>query len=122
MRPIIGCHCETCRRTSGHYWAATRGYRKDLRLLEDRGLKWFASSDVARRGFCQECGSSLLYEEYGSPEVSISGGVIDPPTGMSLAEHIGTAEASDYYGVHDPVPRHAECRISDRWRLPPLES
>ena len=56
MRPVVCCHCDMCRKTSGHYVAATATRTKDFELLEDRGLKWYRSSPIARRAFCRECG------------------------------------------------------------------
>lgn len=121
VRPVIGCHCETCRKTSGHYWAATQTYWDDLRLAEDRGLKWFMSSGFARRGFCTECGSSLFYRRNDAGRVSIAAGSLDSPTGLSLVEHICTAEASDYYAIDAALSQHTGNHISEQWLLPPRD-
>lgn len=119
-RPVIACHCNTCRRTSGHYWASTQVYDRDLTLLTDAGLKWFRSSDFARRGFCAECGSSLFFQPDGSGRTSISAGVIDAPTGLRLVAHIGTAEAGDYYDIEAGPEQSPGMEVNERWRLPPL--
>lgn len=119
MRPVIACHCETCRKTSGHYWAATQTYGDNLHLTEDRGLKWFKSSTFARRGFCSECGSSLFYRQDDVDLVSISAGAIEAPTGLSLVEHICTAEANDYYTIDAALSRHTGYQVSQCWLLPP---
>lgn len=118
MRPVIACHCGTCRRTSGHYWAATQVYDDDFKLVEDRGLKWFDSSDSARRGFCGECGSSLFFKRHGSGRISIAGGALDSPTGLRQAEHICTSEAGDYYPIDDTLPGQSDNQVSDRFQLP----
>ena len=101
LRPVIGCHCETCRRTSGHYVAATQAEWAALRFRAERGLAWYASSDFARRGFCRECGSSLFYRRNDAPKVSIMAGSLDAPTGLALSHHIFTAEAGDYYELDE---------------------
>lgn len=119
VRPVIACHCETCRRTSGHYWAATETYCDDLHLIEERGLKWFRSSSFAQRGFCAECGSSLFYRRDGVERISISAGAIDAPTGLALTEHICMNEASDYYTANPTISQRSDCQISQRWLLPP---
>lgn len=118
MRPVIACHCGTCRRTSGHYWAATQAFDANFNLIEDRGLKWFDSSELARRGFCGECGSSLFFKRHGTDRISIAGGTLDPPTGLREAEHIYTAEAGDYYRIDDTLSSHADGQVSDRFQLP----
>jgi len=118
LRPVIACHCGTCRRTSGHYWAATQCHRRNLALIEDRGLKWFDSSDFARRGFCAECGASLFFERHDSGRISIAAGALDAPTHLQVVEHICTAEAGDYYDLEAAAPQQAGNEISERWLLP----
>lgn len=119
LRAVVGCHCETCRRTSGHYWAATQAYLDNLYMTKERGLKTFASSNFAKRGFCGECGSSLFYLRHGSDRVSIAAGCLDAPTGLRLVEEICTAEAGDYYTLRDDVELRAENEVSERSALPP---
>lgn len=118
MRGVIACHCETCRRTSGHYWAATEAYRRDLRLIADDTLTWFASSDSAQRGFCAACGSSLFYRRNQSDCISIAAGALDLPTGLRCVEDICTSEAGDYYGLDGERSQQAGNVISPAWRFP----
>lgn len=119
MRPVIACHCGTCRRTSGHYWASTQVYDKNFKLLEDRGLKWFESSDFAHRGFCSECGSSLFFKLNDTNRISIAGGALDLPTGLEAVEQICTEEAGDYYALDDTLPGHSGDHVSEQYQLPP---
>ncbi len=108
LRPSVACHCEQCRRTSGHYVSATACRQRDLTFDEDRGLAWYRSSDFAERGFCRECGSSLFYRRTNvTPEeqrISIMSGTLDTPTGLSTAGHIFCAAKSDYYEIADDTP------------------
>ena len=83
--PIIGnasdagaCHCSQCRRTSGHFAASTAVSPDRLRLVEERGLRWYRSSPEARRGFCGECGASLFWEPNARDYVAIAAGTLDP--------------------------------------------
>ena len=57
---VVVCHCGQCRKTHGDRAGYTIAKKEDLTLTEERGLKWFRSSEGARRGFCQECGASLF--------------------------------------------------------------
>ncbi len=86
-----------CRKTSGNYCAATAIRNEDLELLEDRGLKWYRSSEIARRGFCQECGSNLFWAADGEDQTSIMAGTLDPPTGLHTTIHIHVESKSDYH-------------------------
>ena len=104
-REVIACHCSQCRRTSGHFWAATSVASDDLVLTHDAGLTWFRSSDVARRGFCSLCGSSLFYEMDGEGRVSIGAGTLDGQTGLTTGRHIFAADKGDYYEIGDGLPQ-----------------
>jgi hypothetical protein len=104
LRPIIACHCEQCRRTSGHFVTATACRREHFTLLAQDGLQWFSAVPGFRRGFCNRCGSSLFFEEVGGVRVSIAAGSLDAPQGLHIAAHIFTAEAGDYYALEPDVP------------------
>ena len=97
LRDIIACHCTQCRRTSGHFVAATACRRQAFALVKAETLKWYVAVPGYRRGFCGECGSSLFFEELGGERVSIAAGSLDEPQGLKIAAHIFAAEAGDYY-------------------------
>jgi len=108
LRPVVACHCEMCRRTSGHHVAATAVRREGFVLLEDRGLRWFASSESARRGFCQVCGSNLFWAPNDGSRVSIMAGTLDKPTGLAIVAHIFAGDAGDYYRIADGLPQRTD--------------
>ena len=101
MRKVVYCHCEQCRKTSGHFVAATAVQSEDLQIRDDAGLEWYQSSDIADRGFCKRCGSSLFWRPTHGEYVAVMAGAIDTPTGLTSREHIYTADASDYYDITD---------------------
>jgi len=105
LRPVVACHCRQCQKTSGHFVAATRAHRDNLRLLADDDLSWYRSSKHAERGFCRVCGSSLFWRRDGDDGVSIMAGSLERPTGLRLVEHIFTESAGDYYAIDDGLPR-----------------
>ena len=69
LRDVVFCHCSQCRKTSGHYWAATQVSKGNLNLIKATSLSWYDSSDNARRGFCSLCGSSMFYERKGIDKI-----------------------------------------------------
>ena len=101
LRDVWNCHCGQCRRTHGNVAAYTSAARADLVLTEDRGLKWYRSSEVARRGFCRNCGASLFWERLGGDRVAVAAGGIDPPSGLKTIRHIFVADKGDYYEIAD---------------------
>ena len=103
LRDVVFCHCTRCRRTHGHFAAYTACRADDLDLLEARGLRWY-TQEGRRRGFCCECGASLLWQRDGAETISIAAGTLDAPTGLRPSRHIFTADAGDYYEITDSLP------------------
>jgi hypothetical protein len=103
---VLNCHCGQCRRTHGHIAAYTTAAKSDFSLLEERGLKWYASSDLARRGFCGECGSSLFWDSLAGEGIGIAAGTLDGPTGLKTVVEIFVADQSDYYQLNPALPHY----------------
>ena len=80
LRPIMYCHCEQCRRTSGHFVAATACKPSQISFDADVGLEWYRSSPEAKRGFCKSCGSNLFWAPEHHPYWSVFAGALDRPT------------------------------------------
>ena len=108
LRDVVFCHCSQCRKTSGHYWAATQVSKGNLNLIKATSLSWYDSSDNARRGFCSLCGSSMFYERKGIDKISVSAGSLEIPTSLDRMRHIYVASKGDYYGISDDLPQFEE--------------
>lgn len=104
LRGVVNCHCGQCRRVHGHHGAYSAVARERLTVTEDRGLKWYASSETARRAFCAECGSTLFWEPRQHDYTAIAAGSLDQPTGLETIAHIYCADAADYYRFDDGLP------------------
>ena len=106
LRPVIYCHCEQCRRTSGHHVAATACRTDALDVSGDGSLTWYRSSQAAERGFCGRCGANLFYRPVSREYVSIMAGTLDQATGLVAGAHIFVDSKSDYYTIGDGLPQH----------------
>ncbi|MFT7547991.1 MAG: hypothetical protein ACI9VI_001832, partial [Candidatus Azotimanducaceae bacterium] len=95
LRPIIYCHCDQCRRSSGHYVAASACHPDKLSLLKETSLVWFRSSEKAQRGFCASCGSNLFWKSDAEDSISIMAGALDRPIDLKAEKHIFTPEVWD---------------------------
>nr|WP_284732139.1 GFA family protein [Sphingobium nicotianae] len=74
------CHCRMCQKAVGNFFAALVGAPND-RLVWTRGEPAiFASSDLADRGFCAQCGTPLFYRGKGSPRTGLTIGSLDDPS------------------------------------------
>lgn len=107
---VINCHCSNCHRIHGHIAAYASSKRKDLKLIEQRGLKWYRSvkdeTPDVYRGFCKECGASLFWDARGDVYIYISAGTLDQPTGLKTIGHIWLNQAGDYYEHTDDFEKY----------------
>lgn len=101
LRKVVGCHCTMCRKTTGHFMAATAAKHANFRLTRSDGLAWYQSSPTARRGFCRICGSTLFWQGDGRDHIAIAAGTLDGPTGLTIEGHIFCADKGDYYELTD---------------------
>ena len=99
LRSVVACHCTQCRKSSGHFWAATSVPLDHFHLIREDGLRWYQSSAFARRGFCETCGASLFWMKEGEGRISVAAGALDGPTGLTIESHWHLGDAGDYYSV-----------------------
>ncbi len=90
------CHCSMCRRMHGAGYVTWAGFKSDhftvIRGIEH--LKWYGSSSGARRGFCDTCGSSMLFESERWPnETHVALGCMDGPIDRQ-------PEANSFFDAH----------------------
>jgi len=102
LRPVVACHCVQCRKSSGHFVAATSAPRGSVTVTGE--VSWYHASDTARRGFCGTCGSSLFWDGPGT-HLSIHAGTLNGATGLRLIGHIYCADKGDYYEIGDGLPQ-----------------
>jgi hypothetical protein len=101
LRDVVVCHCGQCRRQHGAPPSYTAAAWADVTVNGGKDLKWFQSSQDARRGFCRHCGTSLFWEPMGSGRVSIAAGCLDKPTDLRTVRHIFVADKGDFYEIKD---------------------
>lgn len=109
LPPAEACHCTRCRKWSGHVGVSVEVPRTALTIRGNEHLKWFHSSDKARRGFCDNCGTSLFFDPLDKQKhdwIGILMGAFDSPTKTKLAFHIFVAEKGDYYEITDGLPQN----------------
>jgi hypothetical protein len=86
------CHCRMCQKASGGFYGP---------FVTANGLRWtrgapkyFQSSNVARRGFCGDCGTPLSFEGEGFSELMI--GAFDHPETIVPAIAVGLESKIPY--------------------------
>jgi hypothetical protein len=76
------CHCRMCQKASGGPFMAF--VRFPVRHVAwSRPPAVFASSTIAERGFCRDCGTPLSYRRIASDYVSVTLQSLDDPTSVT---------------------------------------
>jgi hypothetical protein len=71
------CHCRMCQKAFGAFYAPLVSVRHATLVWTRGEPKRFQSSNVAKRGFCAECGTPLTYE---APDgIALAIGAFDEP-------------------------------------------
>ena len=105
LRNIVNCHCSMCQKLHGNFGPHSKARKIDIKFTNNDGLAWFKTSDVARRGFCRKCGSSLFWEPFDLDATGIIAGSLDGPTGLTTMGHIFVGEKPDFYEITDDYPQ-----------------
>jgi len=105
LRDVINCHCYQCMRSHGNFGAYTNCSEKNIVFINKGTLKWYHSSDLAKRGFCSRCGASIFYKLKESKSISISAGMFSNPTKLKTYSNIFTKGKLDYYKLDLRLPK-----------------
>lgn len=82
------CHCRMCQKASGNVSLAFKNLQKsDVRWEGEPD--YYASSPIALRGYCRECGTSLSFEYHDSPAMDLTVAAFDRPGYFRPTSHFG---------------------------------
>ena len=112
------CHCRMCQLAFGN----TRAAFLNLRKSEVRWLSapaYYASSKIARRGFCSHCGTPLAFEYLDSERMDLAAGSLDDPSLLKPTTHFAIESRIAAWHAEDGLPGErldTNERINQRWR------
>ena len=113
------CHCRMCQLAFGNTRAAFFNLRKDQVRWLSAPPAYYASSKIARRGFCGRCGTPLSFEFLDGENMDLSVGSLDEPGQLRPTEHFGVETRIAAWHVDDGLPGSRlddNARIVQRWR------
>ena len=100
------CHCRMCQKATGGIFAA-------LAMIKKADLAWtkgepafYASSNVATRGFCRDCGTPLTFAYNDKDRIEVTTGSLDDPWSVGLVEHFGVESKMPWLKLADGLPEH----------------
>ena len=98
------CHCRMCQRAVGGPFAALAGVPRDAIAFTRGEPKFYASSSVARRGFCADCGTPLTFGYDTVNRISITIGSLDHPEDCPIVRHYGVESKMPWLKLCDGLP------------------
>ncbi len=101
------CHCRLCQQAIGAAFNA-----RVLVQLEGLTISgpvgWHHSSDVLRRGFCTQCGTTMFSERAEKKIIGLTMGSLDEPDRFVPTDHIWTSSKQSWLPLADDVPHYSE--------------
>ena len=97
------CHCRMCQLAFGNTRAAFVNLAKDeVRWLREPA--YYASSRIARRGFCARCGSPVSFEYLDSKRMDLAVGGFDDPSLLRPTLHFAIETRLAGWHAEDDLP------------------
>ena len=104
----LHCHCESCRRATSSPMTTWISVPRSAFVLVKGAPRHFHSSPGVKRGFCENCGSPLTYENDRIPdEVHLYAASLSDPSSVVPGRHVFVSEQLPWFEVLDELPRYA---------------
>jgi hypothetical protein len=104
---VRACHCRACQKaTGGPFYARVLVPKADVTISGP--VRWFASSQDVRRGFCPQCGATMFSERLSIGAIGLTMGTLDEPARFQPAEHIWVSAKQPWIFLQDGLPQHPE--------------
>jgi hypothetical protein len=111
------CHCRMCQRASGNVFLAFKNV-KQADVAWEREPDYYASSPIARRGFCAACGTPLTFEFPDNQNMDLTVGSFDSPGRFQPRQHYGVESLHPQWLDTKDLPRYRtdeNRNVVDRW-------
>lgn len=96
-----------CQRAVGGPFAALGAVPRTAFSWTRGEPNFYASSNVARRGFCTACGTPLCFEYLDSTHINITLCSLDEPAAVTPERHFGIESQQPWLHLADDWPREA---------------
>ncbi len=113
------CHCRMCQLAVGNTRAAFINLRKDQVTWTGAAPAYYASSKIARRGFCSQCGTPLSFEFFDSDNMDLTVGSFDDPAAITPTMHFAVESRVAAWHAEDGLRERRLDefqKITDRWK------
>ena len=100
------CHCQICQKASGGIFSTYVNLKSDQVSWLSNKPTFYKSSEYARRGFCDICGTSICYESIVSNKIDICVGSIDDKNEIQLMGHNRIESRLKNFSYEDDLPKY----------------
>ena len=98
------CHCRMCQRAVGNLFAALAQVRTSEIAWTRGEPTYFASSNLARRGYCRDCGTPLTFGDMAGDKIEVTTGSLDDPGAFPMTEHFGVESRIGWVHLNPGLP------------------
>lgn len=98
------CHCRMCQRALGNTFGTWAAFNVDGYSQVGKEPRWHRSSDIAKRCFCEECGSPIAYLPDGSETIYVWLGTLDDAYAFEPQQHLHVESRIPWADQHSELP------------------
>jgi len=117
------CHCRMCQKAVGGPFAVICPVLKAAFRVTRGAFAWFKSSDLARRGFCRDCGTPMIFDYPDYPDIGILVGAFDNPAAVPPVVQYGIESRLPWFQHLPELPGdHPTYAVDPNGYLPRIRS
>ncbi|REJ73238.1 MAG: GFA family protein [Acidobacteria bacterium] len=113
------CHCRMCQKAAGNYFMPLANAQKREFVVVRGEISWFQSSEPVRRGFCEACGTPLIFDREAAPHLNVTLGSLDDPAAVRPTRQYGLESRLPWLSELDTLPgettEDADFAASEHW-------
>lgn len=122
-RNVHVCHCRMCQKAVGGPFAVICPVLKTEFRVTRGEIAWFGSSAVARRGFCSDCGTPLIFDYPDYPDIGVLAGSFDQPDRVPPVVQYGIeSRVHWWHGIEDLPGDQPTYAVDPEGMLPRIQA
>ena len=108
------CHCRICQKSSGQPAEITVPIKAGTLVFTKSKPKYYVSSEHGKRGFCEDCGSRLVWQPLDPQNdwlTNVDVGSLDNPGEVKPSTHIFVDTQLPWYRIDEDLPKFSEAEV-----------
>ena len=108
------CHCRMCQKSCGQPADMSVPIKAGTLVFTKSMPKYYVSSQHGQRGFCEDCGSRLLWQSLDPQNdwmTNVTAGSLDNSQDVEPSAHIFVDTKLPWYNVDEQLPKFKESEV-----------